>query len=143
MRKITYSTNIRARLETVWSLMVDRIEHPSLPGVKEVRVTERGEGYLVREVRARWLMIQERVIVDQGKHEITFKMEEHPLFNGSAVMRAVALSRQSPVAPVQLTMEVNWIPKHEEAERTILETMPSEIQQEVLGIKEEAEAIDS
>lgn len=143
MRKITYSTNIRARLETVWNLMVDRIEHPSLPGVKEVRVTERGEGYLVREVRARWLMIQERVIVDQGKHEITFKMEEHPLFNGSVVMRVVALSRQSPVAPVQLTMEVNWIPKQEEAERTILETMPSEIQQEVLGIKEEAETIDS
>jgi len=142
VRKITYSTNVRARLETVWNLMVDRIEHPPTPGVKEVRVTERGDGYLVREVRARWLMIQERVLVDRGKHEITFKMEEHPLFSGSAVLRVVALARQSPVAPVQLTMEVNWIPKNEEAEQTILSTMPSEIQQEVLGIKEAAETID-
>ena len=140
MRKISFSTDVHAPFETIWELMLDRIEHPPIPGIKEVRIIERQGDVLVREVRARWLLIRERVTVDKGKREIRYAMQEHPLFFGSATIRAVPLSRQSPVSPVHLSMVVDWAPKSEEAERTIVETMPAEIQQEVLSLKDEAEA---
>ena len=140
LRKISFGTNVQAPFETIWELMLDRIEHQPDPALKEVRIIERQNGFLVREVRARWLLIRERVTIDKGKREIRYAMEEHPLFFGSATLRAVPLSRQSPVSPVHLSMVVDWAPKSEEAERTIVETMPAEIQQEVLSIKEEAEA---
>ena len=140
MRKISFSINVNAAFETIWELMLDRIEHPPIPGIKEVQIIERRDDFLVREVRARWLFIRESVSIDRAQREIRFKMEEHPLFFGSATMRAIPLSRQSPVSPVQLSMVVDWVPKDDEAEQKILATMPSEIQQEVLSIKEEAEA---
>ena len=140
MRKISFSTHVHAPFETIWELMLDRIEHPPIPGIKEVHIIERQGDVLVREVRARWLLIRERVTIDKGKREIRYAMQEHPLFFGSATIRAVPLSRQSPVSPVHLSMVVDWAPKNEEAERTIIETMPAEIQREVLSLKEEAEA---
>ena len=140
MRKISFSTHVHAPFETIWELMLDRIEHPPIPGIKEVHIIERQGDVLVREVRARWLLIRERVTVDKGKREIRYAMQEHPLFFGSATIRAVPLSRQSPVSPVHLSMVVDWAPKNEEAERTIIETMAAEIQREVLSLKEEAEA---
>jgi hypothetical protein len=140
MRKMSFSTNVHAPFETIWALMLDRIEHPSSQGLMQVRIIERQDDFLVREVRARWLLFTERITVDKGKREIRKVIEDHPLFSGDAVMRAVPLSRQSPVSPVHLSMVVNWIPKDEEAEQKVLKTVPTEIQQEVLSIKDEAEA---
>jgi len=140
LRKISFSTNVHAPFETIWELMLDRIEHPPVSAVKEVRIIERRDDVLVREVQARWLRFRERVTIDPGKREIRYTMQEHPLFFGSAIMRAVPLSRQSPVSPVHLSMVLDWTAKNEEAERSIIGTMPAEIQQEVLSIKDEAEA---
>ena len=140
MRKISFSTNVHAPFETIWALMLDRIEHPPASAVKQVLIIERRDNLLVREVQARWLRFKERITIDQGKREIRYTMQEHPLFFGSAIMRAVPLSRQSPVSPVHLSMVLDWTAKNEEAERSIIGTMPAEVQQEVLSIKDEAEA---
>lgn len=140
MRKISFSINVQAPFETIWELMLDRIEHPPVSALKEVQIIERRDNLLVREVQARWLRIREGVTIDPGKREIRYTMQEHPLFFGSAIMRAVPLSRQSPVSPVHLSMVLDWTAKNEEAERRIIGTMPAEIQQEVLSIKDEAEA---
>lgn len=140
MRKITFSIDVRAPFAAIWELMLDRIEHPAPQAMKEVRIIERREEYLVREVRARWLTFVERITIDRGKREIRFAIQDHPLFLGSATMRAVPLSRQSPVSSVRLSMTLNWMSKNEEAERRVMETMPAEIKQEVMSIKEAAEA---
>jgi hypothetical protein len=104
-----------------------------------VRIIERHDDFLVREVRAHGLVLVERVAVDKGKGEIRYDLAEHPLFSGIVILRATPSSRQSPVSPVHLSMTVDWVPRNEEAERIIVETMPDGIQQEVLSIKEEAE----
>ena len=140
MRKISFDVKVHAPFEVIWELMLDRIEHPPVSSMKEVRIIERHGQVVVREVRARWLLVRERVTIDKAKREIRYLFEEHPLLFGSATMRAVPLSRQSPVAPVHLTMVVDWSPKTEEAERRILDTVPAEVESEVQGIKEEAEA---
>ena len=142
MRQISFRTEVNAPLETLWELLLGRIENPReyLPGAEEVRIIERGDDFLVREVKAHGLVLKERVTIDTGKGEIRYTLMDHPLFSGTVTYRAVPPSRQSPVSPVHLSMIVDWVPKNEEAERIIVETMPSEIQQEVLSIKEEAEA---
>lgn len=140
MRKISFSINVQAPFETIWQLMLDRLEHPAPQLMKEVRILERQGDFLVREVRARWLFFVEHVTIDKAKREIRYSMQDHPLFFGSATMRAVPLSRQSPVSSVRLSMELHWTPKDEEAEGKIRQTMPAEIRQEVLSVKEEAEA---
>jgi hypothetical protein len=140
LRKISFTTDVHAPFATIWELMLFRIEHPRAQAMKEVRIVERQEGFLVREVRARWLVYVERITIDKGKREIRYTMQDHPLLLGSATMRAVPLSRQSPVSPVRLSMVVDWMPKEEGAERRILDTIPAEIKQEVLTIKEDAEA---
>jgi hypothetical protein len=141
LRKFSFDTKVHAPFEVIWELMLDRIEHPLESSMKEVRIIERHDNVVVREVRARWLLIRERVTIDRAKREIRYTFEEHPhLLFGSATMRAVPLSRQSPVAPVHLSMVVEWSPKTEEAERKIVASMPGEIESEVQGIKDEAEA---
>lgn len=139
MRKISFSTNVHAPFEKVWEIMLDRIEHPFEAHMKEVRIIERQDDIVVREVRARWQLITERITIDKAKREIRYTIQEHPLAFGSATLRAVPLSRQSPVAPVQLSLVLDWTPKSEEAEQKILKTMPTEVQQEVESIRDEAE----
>lgn len=143
MRQISYSAEVFAPFETIWQLMLYRIEHPQgyLPGSEDARIIERHDDFLVREVTARGIAITERVTIDREKREIRYMPMEHPLFSGTVTQRAVPASRQSPVSPVLLTMVVDWAPKDEEAERIIVENMPSEIQQEVLSLKDEAEEL--
>jgi len=141
MRQISFSANVLAPVETLWELLLERVEHPNeyLPGTEEVRILEVEEDVLVRELRARGLFIKERVTIDKGKREIRYLLLEHPLFSGHVTHRVVPLSRQSPVSPVRLSMFADWVPKSEEAEGLIVKLMSSAIQQEILSIKEEAE----
>ena len=141
LRQISFGALVHAPFDALWEILLDRIEHPQeyIPGAEGVQIIERSDDFWVREVRARGLVLREQVTVDKGKGEICYTLLEHPLFSGTVTQRVVPASRQSPVAPVHLSMVVDWVPKNEDAEKIIIETMPSEIQQEVLSIKEKAE----
>jgi len=84
----------------------------------------------------------ERVIIDMEGGEIRFELLEHPLFSGFIVNRVVPTSRQSPVAPQTLTFTVEWIPKTDEADRSLREEMSQAVQQAALVVKELAEEAD-
>jgi len=141
MRQLSFSANVRAPVENLWELLLNRVEHPNeyLPGIEEVTIVERHGDVLVRELRGHGLFIKERVTIDKGKREIRYLLLEHPLLSGTVTHRVVPLSRQSPVAPVQLTMVAIWVPRNDEAEGLIVKRMSAAIQQEILSIKEEAE----
>jgi hypothetical protein len=143
MRQNSFSANVFAPVETLWGLVLKRVEHPNeyLPGIEEVRIIEHRENILIRELRGNGLFIKERVTVDKMKREIRYLLLEHPLFSGTVTHRVVPLSRQSPVAPVHLSMVANWVPKNEEAEGLIVKMMSTAIQQEIFSIKAEAEGL--
>ncbi|MBI1920340.1 MAG: SRPBCC family protein [Geobacter sp.] len=143
MRHLTFSAEVHAPFETIWKLLLDRIEHPQeyFPGAESARIIERQGDELIREVKAQGVALREKVAIDRNAFEIRYTLLQHPLFSGTVTYRAVPFARQSPVSPVQLTMVVDWVPKNEEAEQTVLQNMSSEIQQEVLSLKEEAEAL--
>jgi hypothetical protein len=141
MRQVSFSANVFAPVEKLWELLLRRVEHPNeyLPGIEEVRILERQRDALVRELSGHGLFIKERVTIDKLKREVRYLLLEHPLFSGIVTHRLVPLSRQSPVAPVLLSMVANWVPRNDEAEGLIVKRMSAAIQGEILSIKEEAE----
>ncbi len=144
MHKISYSCEVHAPLDTVWKLLVDKVEKPQtyLPGVVQSRILQHYGNGVLRELKGDGLQIKEKVVIDKGHGEVHYFLLEHPLFTGRVVNRVVPSSVQSPVAPQLLTIEVDWLPKNEQAERLIRTAIPDQIQAEALILKQAAEAME-
>ena len=144
MRKISYSCEVHAALDTVWKLMIEKVEQPQsyLPGVTQARILQHYGNGVLREIKCNGMLIKEKVLIDRVHGEIHFFLLEHPLFTGRVVNRVVPSAVQSPVAPQILTIEVDWVPKDDEAERLIQSEIPGQIQSEVLTLKQRAEALE-
>jgi len=144
MRKISYSSEVHAALDTVWKLLIEKVEQPQtyLPGVVQSRILQHYGNGLLREIRGEGMLIREKVVIDRSHGEVQYFLLEHPLFNGRVVNRVVASSVQSPVAPQVLTIEVEWAPKDERAEQLIQSSIPEQIQREVLSLKQRAESLE-
>lgn len=144
MRKISFSCEVHAALDTVWTLLVDKVEQPHsyLPGVSHARVLQQYGNGLLREIKTEGLVIKEKVVLDKPHGEVQYFLIDHPLFSGRVINRVVPSSVQSPVAPLVLTIEVDWMPKDDEAERMIRRDLPEQIQREVMSLKETAETLE-
>ena len=145
MRKISYSCEVHAALDTVWKLLIEKVEQPQsyMPGVVQSRILQHYGNGVLREIKGDGLLIKEKVVIDKAHGEVHYFLLEHPLFTGRVVNRVVPSSVQSPVAPQVLTIEVDWTPKDEEAEQLIQSTIPDQIQSEVLTLKQKAEAMET
>jgi uncharacterized protein (DUF302 family) len=144
MRKISYSCEVHAALDTVWKLLIEKVEQPQsyMPGVIQSRILQHYGNGVLREIKCEGMQIKEKVVIDKAHGEIHYFLLEHPLFTGRVVNRVVPSAVQSPVAPQLLTIEVDWVPKDEEAERLIQSGIPDQIQSEVLTLKQRAEAME-
>jgi uncharacterized protein (DUF302 family) len=144
MRKISYSCEVHAALDTVWKLLIEKVEQPQsyMPGVVQSRILQHYGNGVLREIKCEGMLIKEKVVIDKIHGEIHYFLLEHPLFTGRVVNRVVPSAVQSPVAPQLLTIEVDWAPKDEEAERLIQSGIPDQIQREVLTLKQRAEAME-
>ena len=144
MRKISYSCEVHAALDTVWKLLIEKVEQPQsyMPGVVQARILQHYGNGVLREIKCDGMLIKEKVVIDKIHGEIHFFLLEHPLFTGRVVNRVVPSAVQSPVAPQMLSIEVDWVPKDEEAERLIQSGIPDQIQNEVLMLKQRAEALE-
>lgn len=144
MRKISHSCEVHAALDTVWKLLIEKMEQPQtyLPGVTQSRILQHYGNGLLREIRGEGLLIKEKVVIDKPHGEVHYFLLEHPLFTGRVINRVVPSSVQSPVAPQVLTIEVEWVPKDEQAEMLINSSIPEQIQREVVSLKNQAEALE-
>jgi len=144
MRKISYSCEVHAALDTVWKLLIEKVEQPQsyMPGVVQSRILQHYGNGVLREIKCNGMLIKEKVVIDKVHGEIHYFLLEHPLFTGRVVNRVVPSAVQSPVAPQVLTIEVDWVPKDEEAERLIQSGIPEQIQTEVHTLQQRAEALE-
>lgn len=145
MRKISHSCEVHAAFDTVWKLLIEKMEQPHtyLPGVLQSRTLQHYGNGLLREIKGEGIVIKEKVTLDKNHGEVQYFLLEHPLFTGRVVNRVVPSSVQSPVAPLVLTIEVDWVPKDDEAERMIRSDLPDQIQREVITLKERAESLEA
>lgn len=144
MRKITYSSEVHASYDTIWKIMVDRVEQPQgmVPDVTDSRVLQRYDNGVLREVRTGRMAAKEKVVLDKSHGEIHFFMIDHPLFSGRIIHRLTPTSVQNPVAPQMLTFEMHWTAKDQQAEKVIESEMPARLKDEVLALKAQAEGLD-
>ena len=63
MPKASYSVQVKAPVEVVWRLLVDKIEHPGtyVPGVTAVKILDRQPGFVVRQMTAGGVNVVERI----------------------------------------------------------------------------------
>lgn len=99
---------VHADHETLWELLLDRVEHPEryAPGISELHVLEKGDNTLVQEMKVHDNNVKERIVIKPYDSELDYELLEHPHFTGKIVLRIVRTARQSPVAPQNLEYDV-------------------------------------
>lgn len=100
-------TPIRASVQTVWAVLLDKAEHPQryLDDVLECRILERSGTELLRELElsgACWL--RERVHAQPERHTLVYRLEAHPAYEGAVVNRLYL----EPGGGVCLESELDW-----------------------------------
>jgi uncharacterized protein (DUF302 family) len=144
MRKLSYSSEVHAALDTIWKLLIEKVEQPQgyMPGAGQTRILQHYGNGVLREIKGEGMPVREKVVIDKGHGEIHYFLLEHPQFTGRGVNRVVPASAESPAAPMMVTIEIDWSPKDEEAEQLYLNVIAQQIKEEVLRIKERAEAME-
>lgn len=145
MRKTSYSSEVHASLETVWKVLVEKVEQPERHRPEAIRsriVQQDGNGVL-REALADALLLKDQALLDQGQGEIRCEMVDHPQYAAEVVLKVVASSVQNPEAPQLLTVEVRWHPKDEDNVSALEAQLRGKVRKEVLALKERAEALDA
>lgn len=100
---------VQAPRETVWELLLDKAENPQryLEGILDYRLLGRGGDWLRRELQLEdGLWLRERVDIDAAAGLLTFRLEEHPWFQG-----AVRNRLEDTPGGVRLTFEMDWTPR--------------------------------
>ncbi|MBL0211586.1 MAG: DUF1857 family protein [Holophagaceae bacterium] len=109
MPRCNHSLTVRAPLETVWALLLDKIEHPQryIESVMDYSILERGDGWVLREMELPGeFRLRERILVDEAARSLTFTLVEHPSFEGSVRNHVRALPGREDA--VELEFEMDW-----------------------------------
>lgn len=137
MPTATFSAPINAPVETVWEILLDKIEHPEhyAPGICGVRLHNRADGALDREMtRCDGRALKERIKADATDHRITFALEAHPMYDGTFTSRIDGAD-----GDVSLHYELSWMP-HSGREADVACDWESSLASAVLQTKLLAEA---
>jgi hypothetical protein len=89
MPKASHSVQVKAPVEVVWRLLVDKIEHPGtyVPGVTAVKILDRQPGFVIRKMTAGGVEVTERITAFEKMHEVDFVLLEHPVYAGQVINR--------------------------------------------------------
>ncbi|GFO61577.1 hypothetical protein GMST_39020 [Geomonas silvestris] len=109
----TLTTLVHAEHDTLWNLLLDRLQNPErfIPGVTESRIVEKAGNVCIRELMLHGERVREKITVHPYESQIHHELLEHPQFTGTIVTKVVRTARQSPVAPQNLEYDVDVSPK--------------------------------
>ncbi len=142
----SFRTMVHAQLDTVWKLLLDRIENPQnyLHGVEDVMISERSPAGIIRELKWEGKAIREKIVPDDAAYSITHEILEHPLYTGSTVIRALPTSVQNPVAPIYLEADVRLERKSFHLDQMVKTEaeMVADLEQELQTVKVKAENLE-
>lgn len=139
----TCRTLVHAQVETVWDVLLDRVENPQnyLHGVEGVQIIERSAAGIERELTWEGKTVRERIVPEKELSRITVEFREHPLYVGTIVTRLVPSSVQNPMAPLYLEAELRLERKsfHLEGMVGTEAEMIADLEKELEAIKQKAE----
>jgi len=143
----TLQVLVHAEHETLWKLLLDRLQHPEryTPGITETQILLQSEHETVRQMKLHGEIVKERITVNPYCGEMRHELLEHPQFTWVIVTRIVRTARQSPVAPQQLEYDLELQRKSFLTEGIVKgeAEIVADIETEMQRLKSRAEEMDS
>ncbi len=118
MPKFEYFTPVDASLQTIWNVLLDRIENPDRyqGGVDSFSFPESEEDYAVREILIQGIPLRERITIDERQGEVRYQLIDHPLFSGDVYNALIPADEHDPKARPVVQFRMDWRPLNNEAE---------------------------
>ncbi|GFO70740.1 hypothetical protein GMLC_43190 [Geomonas limicola] len=143
----TLTTLVHAEHDTLWNLLLDRLQNPErfTPGVTESRIVEKNGNVCIRELMLHGERVRERITVYPYESQIQHELLEHPQFTGTIVTKVVRTARQSPVAPQNLEYDIDVSPKSRIIKGVLYgeAEIVADLETEMQRLKSQAEEIES
>lgn len=140
----TFTSPVNASFETLWGMLVDKVENPQryIPEVEAVNILERYEDGILREMKLPGMQLKERITINEEAREIKFTLAGHPLFAGEIINKIDTPLHDKSGNSLMLTFTQNWQALNDEAGQMNSEEMAQTIKKAVLHLKELAEEKD-
>ena len=101
------SSRVDASPETVWAVLLDKMEHPQryIEDALDAEILDRdAEGVVRQLVLPGGVSFRERISPDPVTRTITFTLLDHPVFEGTVINQLLVASDGS----VELAFELDW-----------------------------------
>ena len=147
MPKIEYFAPVDASLQTIWNVLLDRIEHPDryMQGVDSFQFVESTEDYAVREILIQNFPLRERITIDERLGEVRYELLEHPLFRGDVYNALIPPAEDDPKAKPVVQFRMDWQPLNEEGQAVDVagkEVLEESLKQAVHYVRDLAEHLE-
>jgi len=133
--QISHSEQINATFETLWALLLDKIQHPdkTIKEITDVKILEKYDDGILRQMRALGMTIKERITIEEQNKIIKFELIENTMFTGYFLNKI-----KGDDGELVLIYEQNWIPTTPQS-KEIESKLPQIIINGVQEMKELAE----
>ena len=133
--QISYSKQIDSTFETLWTLLVDKVQHPdrTIKEITHVKILEKYDDGILRQMQALGMIIKEKIIIDKQNKMVRFNLIENSMFTGYFLNKVEDYN-----GTLTLIYEQNWIPITPQA-RELETRLPQILINGVLEMKELAE----
>lgn len=143
----TLQVVVHCEHDTLWNMLMDRLQHPEsyAPGVTDARLTEEGPDLFLSEMTLHGETVKERVLVRPHEGELRHELLEHPQFTGVIVRKILKSARQSPVAPLYLEYELDLLRKSLKVHGVVRgeEEIITDLENEMQKVRSRAEEADA
>jgi len=117
MPKLDTHVAVDAELQTIWRVMLDRIENPDryVMGVESCVFVENTDDYVLRDLNIGGLVLRERISINEEMGEVRYQLVDHPLYAGDVINALVPADPKDPKARNVVQFRMNWEPLNDEA----------------------------
>lgn len=136
------SSRVDASPETVWAVLLDKMEHPQryIEDALDAEILERlPDGVIRRMTLPGGVDFRERIAADPRAQTITFTLLDHPIYEGTVLNRLLA-GREG---GLELVFELDWRERPGCRDDRDPEELPALIRSSVMHTKRIAEALES
>jgi Domain of unknown function (DUF1857) len=117
MPKLDTHVAIDADLQTIWRVLLDRIENPDryVQGVESYEFVENTDDYAVRDLNIGGLILREKISINEEQGEVRYQLVDHPLYAGDVINALIPADPKDPKAKNVVQFRMNWEPLTDEA----------------------------
>ena len=105
--QISHSEQINSTFETLWSLLLDKVQHPdtTIKEITHVEILEKYDDGILRQMHVLGMTIRERITIDEQNKIVRFDLIENSMFTGYFLNKVEGSDEK-----LTLIYEQNWIP---------------------------------